>query len=448
MRGRSVGVVFQEPMTSFNPLHTIGRQVGEALAVHGDVPRRELNARVLELLRQVQLQDPEARSEAYPHQLSGGQRQRAMIAMALANGPDLLVADEPTTALDVTVEFEILRLLKSLQKKRGMAMLFITHDLGIVRRLADRVAVMHAGRVIETAETERLFHSPPPRLYPRIARSRARGRPTPVPEGAPVVLEGEDLRVWFPIRRRAVPPHRRACQGGRRHHPGGAGRRNRRRGRRIRLRQDDPGSRLAAAGPLQGSDRLSRAGNRWIALLRAAAPAQCDAGRVPGSLWLAQPAHVGRRHCQRGSCRPRPDGGTGGEAAAHGGGTGGGRHRTRVHRSLSARIFRRPAPADRDRPGDHSRTGSGGARRADFGPRPDRAGTGDGSSPRPAAAAETGLCLRQPRSSGGADTGPQGDRDAGGKGGRERGNGGILPGPPYGVCEALVDAAWGGERIV
>ena len=216
MRGRSVGVVFQEPMTSFNPLHTIGRQVGEALAVHGDVPRRELNARVLELLRQVQLQDPEARSEAYPHQLSGGQRQRAMIAMALANGPDLLVADEPTTALDVTVEFEILRLLKSLQKKRGMAMLFITHDLGIVRRLADRVAVMHAGRVIETAETERLFHSPRHTYTRALLEAEPGGRPTPVPEGAPVVLEGEDLRVWFPIRRglfRRTVGHVKAVDG-------------------------------------------------------------------------------------------------------------------------------------------------------------------------------------------------------------------------------------------
>src|SRR5690606_38716503 len=150
VRGNRVGMIFQEPMTSLNPVHTVGRQVGEVLAVHQGLRPNAARARVVDLLRSVGLPDAERRLEDYPHQLSGGQRQRVMIAMALANDPSLLIADEPTTALDVTVEAQILALLKAEQRRRNMAMLFITHDLGIVRRLADRVAVMTDGRIVET----------------------------------------------------------------------------------------------------------------------------------------------------------------------------------------------------------------------------------------------------------------------------------------------------------
>src|SRR3712207_6410844 len=149
IRGRRVGMIFQEPMTSLNPLHDVERQIGEVLFVHRGLGRVAARARAVELLRLVQIPDPEARLGSYPHQLSGGQRQRVMIAMALANEPDLLIADEPTTALDVTIQAQILQLLKGLQSRLGMAMLFITHDLGIVRKIADRVCVMTNGRIVE-----------------------------------------------------------------------------------------------------------------------------------------------------------------------------------------------------------------------------------------------------------------------------------------------------------
>lgn len=201
VRGRGIGIIFQEPMTSLNPLHTVGRQVEESLALHSELSRVAARERVLELFRQVQLPDPEERYHAYPHQLSGGQRQRAMIAMALANEPELLIADEPTTALDVTVEAEILRLLKRLQVERGMAMLFITHDLEIVRRFSDRVAVMDRGRIVETRETAELFRAPTHPCTRMLLGATPSGRPDPVPDVREPVLEGEDIRVWFPVRR-------------------------------------------------------------------------------------------------------------------------------------------------------------------------------------------------------------------------------------------------------
>ena len=160
VRGNDISMIFQEPMTSLNPLHSVERQIGEILEVHQGMTGEAARARVIELLEKVGIRDAQNRLEAYPHQLSGGQRQRVMIAMALANEPDLLIADEPTTALDVTVQAQILKLLKDLQRETGMALLLITHDLGIVRAMADRVAVMHQGRIVEQAPSETLFTKP------------------------------------------------------------------------------------------------------------------------------------------------------------------------------------------------------------------------------------------------------------------------------------------------
>jgi len=215
VRGRRVGVIFQEPMTSLNPLHTIGRQIAEAVQLRG-ASSKAARARALDLLRQVRMPEPESRFLAHPHQLSGGQRQRAMIAMALANDPAVLIADEPTTALDVTVEFEILQLLKRLQAERRMSMLFITHDLEIVRRLADRVAVMKDGRIVETGDVERIFAHPEDAYTRKLLGASPAGRPGPVDENAPSVLACDSLKVWFPIRRgvlRRTVGHVRAVDG-------------------------------------------------------------------------------------------------------------------------------------------------------------------------------------------------------------------------------------------
>ncbi len=201
VRGNDISFVFQEPMTSLNPLHTIEKQIGESLAVHQGLTGAAARARVLELLARVGIPDPEARLQAYPHQLSGGQRQRVMIAMALANGPGLLIADEPTTALDVTIQAQILDLLRALKAAEGMSLLFITHDLGIVRRIADRVCVMQSGEIVETGQTGAIFRSPRHPYTRKLLAAEAAGRPDPVPEDAPVLLETRGLRVWFPIQR-------------------------------------------------------------------------------------------------------------------------------------------------------------------------------------------------------------------------------------------------------
>ena len=200
LRGRAVTMVFQEPMTSLNPLHTIERQVGEILEVHGMRGHGRRRARTLELLTEVGLRDPASRLGAYPHQLSGGQRQRVMIAMALANRPDLLIADEPTTALDVTVQAQILALLKDLQVKHGMAMLFITHDLGIVRRLADEVAVMQKGKIVETGPVSEIFAAPQHPYTKMLLAAEPKGAAPPLDVAAEPVVAVDDVRVYFPIR--------------------------------------------------------------------------------------------------------------------------------------------------------------------------------------------------------------------------------------------------------
>ncbi len=200
LRGARISMVFQEPMTSLNPLHKIERQIGEILAIHGMSSGEKRRARVLALLREVGLQNAESRMNAYPHELSGGQRQRVMIAMALANRPDLLIADEPTTALDVTVQAQILDLLRDLQARYGMAILFITHDLGIVRRMADEVAVMRKGLIVETGPATRIFNAPQHEYTQMLLAAEPKGAAPPADAHAPEVLAAQDLRVWFPIK--------------------------------------------------------------------------------------------------------------------------------------------------------------------------------------------------------------------------------------------------------
>jgi microcin C transport system ATP-binding protein len=201
VRGNEITMVFQEPMTSLNPLHPIARQIGEILELHGMGGASERRTRTIELLEEVGIPDPANRLDAYPHQLSGGQRQRVMIAMALANRPDLFIADEPTTALDVTVQAQILRLLKDLQAKRGMAMLFITHDLGIVRKIADDVCVMQRGKIVEAGPTEEVFRAPQHPYTQALLAAEPKGKPPVADPTAAPVLTGDNIRVWFPIKR-------------------------------------------------------------------------------------------------------------------------------------------------------------------------------------------------------------------------------------------------------
>jgi microcin C transport system ATP-binding protein len=216
VRGNDITIIFQEPMTSLNPLHTIEKQIGEILLLHSGLTGQAARERTIELLSQVGIPDPQMRLKSYPHQLSGGQRQRVMIAMALANEPDLLIADEPTTALDVTVQAQILNLLKELQRRLGTAMLFITHDLGIVRKLADTVCVMKEGKIVETGPVERVFTAPVHPYTRALLAAEPKPDPAPVCPGAPVVIKTEDLKVWFPIKRgvmRRAVGHIKAVDG-------------------------------------------------------------------------------------------------------------------------------------------------------------------------------------------------------------------------------------------
>ena len=201
IRGNQIAMVFQEPMTSLNPLHSIEKQIGETLWLHKGLRGARLRARIVELLEQVGLPDAAHRLQALPHELSGGQRQRVMIAMALANDPDLLIADEPTTALDVTIQAQILKLLKDLQARLGMAILFITHDLSIVRKIADRVCVMRAGEIVETGPVATLFAGPQHPYTRQLLAAEPQGEPPPDVVDAPEVMAGDHLKVWFPLQR-------------------------------------------------------------------------------------------------------------------------------------------------------------------------------------------------------------------------------------------------------
>ncbi|WNJ97481.1 ABC transporter ATP-binding protein [Vibrio ruber] len=199
IRGGRIGMIFQEPMVSLNPLHKVGRQLVETLAIHRGVRTRQAETIALSWLEKVGIREPATKINAYPHELSGGERQRVMIAMALINEPELLIADEPTTALDVSVQAQILDLLKALQQELGMAMLFITHDLSIVRRIADRVAVMQQGRLVETGETQQLFAAPQHPYTHQLIHAEPRGKPVTVAADAPTLLQVEHLKVWFAI---------------------------------------------------------------------------------------------------------------------------------------------------------------------------------------------------------------------------------------------------------
>ena len=216
VRGNRVSMIFQEPMTSLNPLHTIERQVNEVLVLHKGLSRDAARKRTLELLEQVGIPEAIKRLDAYPHQLSGGQRQRVMIAMALANEPDLLIADEPTTALDVTIQAQILKLLKTLQARYGMALLFITHDLGIVAKMADRVCVMTKGRIVEQGPVAEVFDNPQHSYTQHLLSAEPKGRPVVADPAAPEILRLDDIKVHFPIRRgvlRRTVGHVKAVDG-------------------------------------------------------------------------------------------------------------------------------------------------------------------------------------------------------------------------------------------
>ncbi|MGY5804379.1 ABC transporter ATP-binding protein [Rhizobium sp. LEGMi12c] len=216
VRGNDITMIFQEPMTSLNPLHSIEKQITEILALHQGMTGEAARNRTLELLNQVGIREPEKRLKAYPHELSGGQRQRVMIAMALANRPELLIADEPTTALDVTVQAQILELLRDLKGTHGMSMLFITHDLGIVRKFADRVCVMTKGHIVETGTVEDVFTRPQHDYTRHLLAAEPRGEPPVSDANKPVIMEGSDIRVWFPIKAgfmRKVVDHVKAVDG-------------------------------------------------------------------------------------------------------------------------------------------------------------------------------------------------------------------------------------------
>ena len=216
VRGNRIAMIFQEPMTSLNPLHTIEKQIGEILRVHKGLGRAEARSRIVDLLNQVGLPEAESRLHAYPHQLSGGQRQRVMIAMALANDPELLIADEPTTALDVTIQAQILKLLKDLQRERGMSILLITHDIGIVRKVSDRVAVMTGGEIVETGPTAEIFENPRHDYTRHLLAAEPKGNPAVAPGKTEAVMQADDLKVWFPVKRgvmRRVVGHIKAVDG-------------------------------------------------------------------------------------------------------------------------------------------------------------------------------------------------------------------------------------------
>jgi len=200
IRGLRISMIFQEPLTSLNPIYKIGQQVGEIIRVHRDIGKKALRAEVIRLLSEVQLPEPEQRYDQYPHEMSGGQRQRVMIAMALANSPDLLIADEPTTALDVTVQSEILSLLKSLQKKHEMAVILITHDLTVVSRVSDNVVVMRYGEVVESGITAEVFSNPQHPYTKHLIESEPKGLPDPLASDAAPIMEGRDVSVTFKLK--------------------------------------------------------------------------------------------------------------------------------------------------------------------------------------------------------------------------------------------------------
>jgi len=216
LRGNDISMIFQEPLSSLNPLHSIERQIAEVLLIRKKISPSKARERVLELLSLVNLESASGRLSSLPHEFSGGQQQRIMIAMALANNPDLLIADEPTTALDVTIQAQVLNLMRDLQQKLGMSLLFITHDLGIVRRMADSVCVMHKGLIVEHGPTTKVLHEPTHPYTKHLLDSEPKGGPNSVSDSSSSVIKGDNIKVWFPIKKgilRRVTGHIKAVDG-------------------------------------------------------------------------------------------------------------------------------------------------------------------------------------------------------------------------------------------
>ncbi len=411
MRGAAVTMVFQEPMTSLNPLHPIEKQIGEIIALHQG-RAAATRARIVELLEEVGIGNPGERLGAYPHQLSGGQRQRVMIAMALANRPDLLIADEPTTALDVTVQAQILKLLKDLQEKIGMAMLFITHDLNVVRRIADDVIVMQRGEIVEAGPVADVFASPRHPYTRALLAAEPKGEAPLGDMNAPTIASTENLRVWFPIRRgflRRTVGHVKAVDGV-----------------SLAVREGETVGVVGESG--SGKTTLGLA---MLRLIRSEGPiAYC--GRAIQGL-NAKAMRPLRREMQVvfqdpfGSLSPRMSVAEIVEEGLIAQGTklsagrapprrraGARRHRPRPvdARPLSARILRRPAPADRHRAGDGARSEIRRARRADLGARHVDPGADRRSFARFAEAAASRLSFHFARSQGRAGAGQRDHRHA------------------------------------
>ena len=429
VRGDQVGIIFQEPMTSLNPLHTIDRQIGETLMLHRGMSKSEARARALELLHLVRLQEAEERLGAYPHQLSGGQRQRVMIAMALANEPDLLIADEPTTALDVTIQAQILKLLKDLQQRLGMAMLLITHDLTIVRKIADRVCVMTDGRIVETGAVEDVFERPRHPYTQHLLAAEPKGRPLDRPDQAPVVIAARQVKVHFPIQRgllRRTVGYVKAVDGV-----------------DVAIRR---GQTVGVVGE-SGSGKTTL-GLALLRLIRSEGGIRFGDQEIQG--WASRRLRPLRRHMQIvfqdpfGSLSPRMSVGQIVEeglklhrhrrrprrpAAPGRQGAPGGRPRSRQPGPLPPRVLRRPAATDQHRARDRARAELRGARRADLGARHVGAGADRRPAARSAGAARAGLHVHQSRPARGARAQRSGHRDARRPGGRARPRAGDLRAP-------------------
>ncbi len=301
VRGAKISMIFQEPMTSLDPLYTIGNQLMEPIMRHQKLGKAQARTEALRLLNLVHIPEPERRLKSYPHEMSGGQRQRVMIAMALANDPDVLIADEPTTALDVTIQAQILVLLAELQKKLGTAIVFITHDLGIVRRLADRVYVMRRGEVVETGPTEQIFTRPQHEYTKMLLAAEPTGRKTPPEPNAPIMMEGRNVEVTFkigggflsgePMLLKAVDHiNHRASQAPDYWHR-----------RRVRIGQIDTGPRAAEAAAERRRGPFRRQGHQSRDQANNAASAQRTPACVPGPLRLPVAAHDGRPDHHRGA---------------------------------------------------------------------------------------------------------------------------------------------------
>ena len=294
IRGNKIAIVFQEPMTSLNPLHTIEKQIGEVLFLHKKMNAVQARARILELLELVGLPNAVQRLTSYPHELSGGQRQRVMIAMALANDPALLIADEPTTALDVTIQAQILELLRDLQKKLGMAMLMITHDLGIVRRVADKVCVMQHGEIVEQAATQQLFAAPQHPYTKMLLAAEPKGDALTVKKDAAEIMNVTDLKVYFPIRKgifRRTVDYIRAVDGVSL---------TVRSGETVGIvGESGSGKTTLGLDKRDADSRVSWATFDGIIETRITSPASRDADCISRSVWKPQPTDDDYGYCRR-----------------------------------------------------------------------------------------------------------------------------------------------------